>query len=208
MKFFTTTQGQVELPPGKKVVPAEEFSKLCEAADLLKQAKTDAKDLLDDVNNECVELKKEARRNGLQEGLEKFAEQLLVFDQKVKEIAISMQDEILGIALSAAKKIVGEELKTHPETIVNIVQQAIRPVLQHHQIKIWVNRSDLPLLDEKKEEIKNAFERIVSFGFEERADIEPGSCVVETEAGIINATLDNQWRAIQNAFESFDKGNA
>ena len=35
--------------------------------------------------------------------------------------------------------------------------------------------------------------------------IEPGGCIIETEAGIINAQLENQWRSLENAFESFMK---
>ena len=32
-----------------------------------------------------------------------------------------------------------------------------------------------------------------------------GVCIIETEAGIINASLENQWRALESAFEAFMK---
>ncbi|MCI5051518.1 MAG: hypothetical protein MRY21_00080 [Simkaniaceae bacterium] len=207
MKFLHLKKGDVEVPKDTKVVPAETFSDLIESSEILSQAKQDVEELIAGAKEECVELKKEAKRQGLQEGLEKFAEQLLIFDRKLKEVRLDVENQMLPLALEAAKKIVGEELKTNPEAIVSIVSKAIRPVLQHHNIKIWVNRADVPFLEKAKEALKGSFERIESFSIEERSDVTQGSCVIETEAGIINATIENQWRAIQNAFENFGKGD-
>jgi type III secretion protein L len=33
----------------------------------------------------------------------------------------------------------------------------------------------------------------------DRSDIQPGGCIIETEGGIINAQLENQWRVLENA---------
>lgn len=112
---------------------------------------------------------------------------------------------ILPLALKAAKKIVGEELKLHPDRIVDIVLNSLKPVTQHKKIIIYVNKVDLAMLEENREKLKQAFERLESLSVQERSDIEPGGCMIETEAGIINAQLENQWRALENAFESFHK---
>ncbi|MBI3211529.1 MAG: HrpE/YscL family type III secretion apparatus protein, partial [Simkania negevensis] len=41
------------------------------------------------------------------------------------------------------------------------------------------------------------------FSLEDREDIAPGGCIIETEAGIINASLANQWQALEAAFAAF-----
>ena len=64
---------------------------------------------------------------------------------------------------------------------------------------------DLEPLEKERSKIKKIFEHLDSFSLQERADIEPGGCIIETEAGIINAQLENQWRALESAFESFMK---
>ena len=33
--------------------------------------------------------------------------------------------------------------------------------------------------------------------------MEPGGCLIETEAGIINAQLENQWRSLEAAFKAY-----
>jgi type III secretion protein L len=60
-------------------------------------------------------------------------------------------------------------------------------------------------LEAAKSQIKKVFEHLESLSIQERSDIEPGGCMIETEAGIINAQLENQWRSLEIAFESFMK---
>lgn len=81
--------------------------------------------------------------------------------------------------------------------------QSLKPVVQHHKITIYVNKKDLTLIEENKSSIKEILEQVESLSIQERSDIEVGGCVIETEAGIINAQLENQWRALERAFKSF-----
>lgn len=205
MKYFSLTDQDVRTAPGQKIVPAEEFSTLKEAVDILKQAKHENIEFKKKMEKECEELKTQAYDDGYQEGLKKLNEKMLKLDHELKQFQIEIQKKVLPIALQAARKILGEELKTHPDRIVNITMQALKPVIQHHRVKIYVNRQDLEILEENKPKIKEILEQVQSFSIEERPDIEPGGCIIETEAGIINAQLENQWRALESAFEAFMK---
>jgi type III secretion protein L len=82
---------------------------------------------------------------------------------------------------------------------------ALKPVTQHRKVIIYVNKVDLEELEASKPKIKNLFEHLENLSIQERSDIEPGGCIIETEAGIINAQLENQWRSLEIAFESFMK---
>ncbi len=206
MKLFTLIRsGSIHFAKKTKIVPSEEFSELLKAKEIVTKAKQDTKALMEETHVECDKIKKDAYEEGLQKGLEEFNQQLLYLNQEIKQLRIELQQQILPLALKTAKKIVSDELKMNPEAIVNIVQQTLKPVVQAENIKIFVNKGDIPYLEKKKEDFKNLFERLDSLSIEERPDIEPGSCVIETEAGIINATLENQWRALEAAFENFAK---
>lgn len=203
--FSLIYKGDIKKTSSKKVIPAEEFSKLLEIQDLLKEATDDAQRLKEDTIAECIVLKKEAEEVGFQEGLVKFNIQLIHLDQKVKEMQHEMQKMILPLALKAAKKIVGEQLALNPESIIEIVIQALKPVRQNHEIKIFVSKEDKEALESAKEKLKALFDQLRILTIDERDDLTKGSCIIETEAGIINATLDNQWRALEAAFENFLK---
>jgi type III secretion protein L len=206
MKFFSLIyQGDVHTETDEKVISAKDYSTLLEAAEIVKKAKEDALAYRKEVEKECEKLKEEARKEGFDAGLLAFNEHTLFFEQELKKIRHETNKQILPLALKAAKKIVGTELKTHPETIVDIVLQALLPVTQNLRINIFVNKADKELLENEKARIKNILEQVESFSIQERPDVLPGGCIIETETGIINASLENQWRALEGAFDKYMK---
>lgn len=206
MKFFSLLSlKEVHAAPGQKIIPAAEFSELQKASDILKKAKREAEEHKKEAIQEAEKIKEDGFQQGLQEGLTSLDAHILALDKELKQIREEVHQKILPLALKAARKIVGEELNLHPDRIVDIVMTALKPVTQHHKIILYVNRQDLESLEKHKNKIRKIFERLDNFSLQERSDIEPGGCIIETEAGIINAQLENQWRALESAFESFMK---
>jgi type III secretion protein L len=203
MKLFSQIyQKQITTADKEKIIPAKDFSTLKKAADILKEVKKEASQYRQEIAAECETIKQSAYDEGFQQGLEKLNVIILKMEDKLKEVEEELKKSILPIALKAAKKILGEELKSHPDRIVDIIIQAIKPVIQHHRITIYVNKEDVPILEKNRQKIKMMTEQAEFFSIQERTDIERGGCIIETEAGIINAQLENQWRALQTAFEN------
>jgi len=207
MKFFTLFNKSEELhvPDNSKVVDKEAYSKLIDLESLVTKTKQDAEKYLEDIRKQGEEIKQKAHEEGFQEGLEKFNKAILKIEKEIRSLRDEFNKKILPVALKAAKKILGEELKLHPDRITDIVIQALKPVTQHHHIKIYVNKQDLATLERDKPQIKKILEQVETFVLQERNDVEPGGCIIETEEGIINAQLENQWRALEAAFKTFMK---
>ncbi|NNM43039.1 MAG: HrpE/YscL family type III secretion apparatus protein [Chlamydiae bacterium] len=206
MKFFSLIyQGDIHPSDNKKVIPANTYSTLVDAHQVLERAKEDASNYKKSVEEECEVLRENAKKEGFQEGLEKFHEHVIAFDGYLKEIRHEMHKQILTLALQTAKKIVAKELEQSPETIVDIVLQALQPVTQSHRIVIYVNKADRDILEKNKPKIKDIFEKVETLSIQERPDIQVGGCIIETESGIINAEIENQWRALEAAFDRYMK---
>lgn len=204
MKLFSYIQeGKVHLNAESKIVPKEEFCTLLNAIEVLEKAQKDAEQYREQVTVECEKLKEKAKEEGFSEGLLQFNEHLMTFEQELRRIRLEMQKAILPIALSAAKKIVSTELKTHPDTIVDIVLQALAPARQNHKIIIYVNKQDKEALETNKDRLKEILEQLQSLSIQEREDVSSGGCIIETESGIINASIENQWRALETAFQRY-----
>jgi len=203
MKFFSFSKEEIHPAPEKKIIPAEDFSTLITTNEILEKATEEIVNLKEKALKECETLKEEAKKKGFDEGLEVLNEHILKLDKTIKNLNEEYEKKVLPIALKAAKKILAAELKTNPEAIVNIVKGALKPVSQHVKVKIFVNKQDLDILEKEKSKIKEILDQVQSFSLEERNDIEPGGCIIETEKGIINAQLENQFRAIEAAFQSF-----
>lgn len=206
MKFFSLISNkEVRAAPGQKIIPAKEFSTLEAANEILKTVKGEAAEFKKLTAVEAEKTKELAFQEGFQEGLVSLNMHLLALDKELKNLREEVQKKILPLSLKAARKIIGEELRLHPDRIVDIVLASLKPVTQHRKIIIYVNKADLETIEGSRSKIKKIFEHLDSLSIQERADIEPGGCMIETEAGIINAQLENQWRALESAFESFMK---
>lgn len=206
MQFFSLiSQKQVTPATGQKIIPAKEFSSLKKAADILKIVKEEALEYKKETAKECEIEKENAFKEGFQEGLISLNEKIISLDKTLHNIEEDFKNKILPIALAAAKKIIGTELKISPEVIVDIVIQALKPVIQSHTIKIYVNKDDLNILEDHRNKIKDLLSQVKIFAIEERSDVNPGGCLIETETGIINAQLESQFRALESAFEKFMK---
>lgn len=198
-------QGEVTLAENTKIIPKDDFSTIIETKALLAKAHEDIEKLQQETKEECIRLKEQAKEKGHKEGLESFNAHILALDAKVKEVKLEMQNMILPLAIQAMKKILGSELELKPEKIVDIVQQALKPVSQNYEIKILVSKEDREIIENNKDKIKSHLDHIKVFSIEERDDLESGSCRIETETGIINATLDSQFRALEAALKPYFK---
>lgn len=196
-------QGDIHAATDEKLIPAEDFSVLVSASEILEKAIEDAEAYRQETEKECDQLREEAKNKGFAEGLALFNEHLIHFDTQLKTIQHDTHQTILPLALTAAKKIVAKELELHPETIVDIVLQTLAPITQSHRIIIYVNKADKEILEKHKSRIRETLDQIQSLSIQERQDILPGGCIIETESGIINATIENQWRALEKAFEKY-----
>ncbi len=189
----------------EKIIRKDEFEELLSAKEILEKAKEESEQAIAKAHNESIVIKEKSAQEGFQEGLNRFNEQMLLFEDKLKVLKHELQKAVLPLVLKATRKIIGAELEQNPESILSIVMQSIKNVTQSKVVKLYVCRSDLEILETKKEELKKNFDNLESFQIEERSDIEKGSCIIETERGILNATLENQYRALERALEAHMK---
>ncbi len=206
-KFFSLLHGgSVHIAPKKKVIPAEQIGTLVNAQEVLSKVQLDAEQYRREVVAEAENLKEQAERAGFEEGFKQWSDRVSALEEEIKKVRQDTEKQILPIALKAAKKIVSKELELSSEAIVAIVSSNIKAVSQHKRVTIYVNQQDLQALEAARPKLKELFESLEALSIRPRSDIQPGGCVIETEAGIINAQIDNRWRILEAAFETFLKG--
>lgn len=204
MKLFSLIfEGSVSTSSRKKIIPAKELGELLEAKNLIQKAKEEAKQLHIQTEEECKLLRQQAQKEGFQKGLEEFNEHLLSLNEEAQKIYHDMQRKILPLALKAAQKIVKKEIETFPNTIVDIVMQVIYAAKNNKRITIFVNKHDVEVLEKNKPKIKQILDQVQVLSVQEKEDVSPGGCIIETEAGIINASIENQWLALELAFDRY-----
>ncbi|OGN62881.1 MAG: hypothetical protein A3F09_00070 [Chlamydiae bacterium RIFCSPHIGHO2_12_FULL_49_11] len=198
--------GDKKVALGKgKVIPKEDFETVVSTHEMVEAAGKSIEAAWKKAKKEIAKLRSEEKQKGFEEGLSQLYEHFLVFEQELKVLRHEIQMQILPLVLKSVKKIIGDALEAHPEFIVDVVFQSIKGALQSRIVRIYVNKKDLPHIEAAKERIRAPFEHLENLHFDTRADIEEGSAIIETEKGIINATLESQFRALERAFETFKK---
>lgn len=205
-KFFSLIYGEKnKIAPNKKVIPADDIGMILDAQEVLEKVKQDAEKYKLEVAEECEKHKELARQEGFAEGFQKWAEHIAKIEEEIIKVRQDIEKMLIPVALKAAKKIVGREIELSENTIVDIVSNTLKAVSQHKKITIYVNKKDLDPLEISRPRLKEIFESLEVLSLRERADIARGGCVIETEGGIINAQLENQWNALERAFANLMK---
>ena len=204
MNLFTLiNKEEVHPAPKTKVISSEDFSKLIEASEIVAKTKQEDIEFRLAVAKECESLKELAELAGFEEGLKRWNEQIELLEHEIRKVRKEMENAIVPLALTAVKKIIGRELETKPEAIVDVVATALKSVSNHRRIAIYVNGADLEQVEAQRSRLKALFEHLETLSISARDDVQPGGCKIESESGIINAQLSNQLSALEAAFRNF-----
>lgn len=200
-KFFSLIHGEnIHIAPDTKVIPSDSISKLIDAQDVLEEVKKDAELFKKEVVSEMEKLKAQAQKEGFEQGYSEWIEKIAELENEIKKVRGDVQKMIVPIALKASQKIIGREIETSEKTVIDIISNSLKSVAQHKKIRIYVNPQEFEIIEKNRDQIKKIFENLETLSIQPKEDVDPGGCVIETEGGIINAQLENQWMILENAF--------
>jgi type III secretion protein L len=205
-KLFSLIKDGAFYPaPKTKVITAKEFSVLLDASEVLGLVQEDAQDFKIKEVEEIESLKAQAQKEGFEVGFKSWAEAVAHLESEIVRVRADLEKMIAPIAIKAARKILGRELEQSSEAIIDVVSTSLKAVAQHKKIAIYVNKKDFAALEANRPRLRDLFESLESLSIRESTDVESGGCIIETEGGIINAQLENQWSILENAFENLLK---
>lgn len=205
-KFFSLLQGEkLHLAPGVKIIPGESISTIMHAEEVLKTVNIQSEEYKMQVAAECEKLKEQAKQEGFEKGYFDWIEKLALLDEEIKKVRKEAENMIFPIALKAAKKIVGRELEISKSAVTDIISNSLKSVASHKKIKLYVNKKEFEQVERNKEQLKKIFENLEVLSIIPQDNIESAGCIIETEGGIINAQLENQWMILETAFQRLAK---
>jgi type III secretion protein L len=144
---------------------------------------------------------KEAKRgydDGYATGKAEMAKQLAELTVKSADNIKYLESSIAGLVVKALQRIVGEVDRR--ELIVDIVRQALKAVKNQQEAILKVSPQD-------SQAVRDNLKEILSDGavdyLEVVADsrLKAGTCILETDLGVVDASLDVQVEAIIGAFK-------
>ncbi|MBS2032831.1 MAG: type III secretion system stator protein SctL [Deltaproteobacteria bacterium] len=193
------SQPRMAVAPRRAVMGAEEVEARGEAHGIVAQAEQRAAAIIAKAEQERAQVLAKAREEGRQLGYGEMTEILARAKIQAGELLKATEPEVVKLAMKAAERIIGAELATDEDTILRIVAKAIEQLRQSKELIIRANPDDVEILRREKRKLLEHIGRLKDIGFREDPAVQRGGCVIETEAGTVDAQLSTQLELLQRA---------
>lgn len=142
------------------------------------------------------------QQSGLQAGYAEGRAQALAEAERIGNLAARLEealsgldagvaDELLALALEIARQVVRSELVAQPESLLNVVREALAQ-LPHQHAAIYLNPEDASLVRSYLgDQLSHAGHRI-----HEDPKLARGDCVIEAGGSQIDASAATRWRRV------------
>ena len=187
--------------PSGRVLKAAEVAEFVEANEVLEKARQRAEAITRQAEDAYEERRQEGYRDGQEEGRLEHAEKVLETVLSSVEYLEGLEQTIVEVVTSSIRKVIGE--LDEKEVIVRIVRNALTLVRNQQRVTIRVAPADEAAVSEALTIMTQAGPGGSSF-LDVVADgrLERGACLLESELGVVDASLETQLKAFENAFHA------
>ncbi|MDX2493529.1 MAG: flagellar assembly protein FliH [Desulfuromusa sp.] len=146
------------------------------------------------------------RREGLDsadENLETAAQALAVAAEEISRLRESLaknsSQDMLRLVMAISEQIIRREVAADPKVILTIIETALQSSVRTDQYRIQINPVDLESVTQQKPLFLASISGLKNLSIETDAAISPGGCRIDSDLGDVDATIETQLEAIQQA---------
>lgn len=169
----------------------------------------DDRNLISRAQEEAGTIRLNAQKEGYQEGLEQAKEDIEQLRNAIVSFANSKQEvfeyiapDILEISVDIARKIVKKEIEQNPQIVLDSILEILKSLSKDEtRLNIKVNPEQVDLIKENLPNILSASATEAKIRVLPDDEIEAGSCVIVTNNGIVDATIQTQLEIIKEALK-------
>ena len=186
-------------------IAAEDAAALVKAEEIVAAAEAEAARIRDEAAKACEAEKARGYAEGLAEGKQEILMQKLdLIDASVSYME-SVEQKMSDIVMKALKKCVAEI--GDKELVCQIVKKAMQAIVRNQRmITVRVSPDMAPVVRARVQKILEDFPSVSAMDVAEDGSLSGTACVVETESGIVEASIDGQLEAIEKSIrKSFSK---
>jgi len=200
--------GEIEGNREAIVAPAHE-----EAERVLRKAREDAETIRDQAYQQgweagCREANERLEGEIRERLAEKYGEQVSQLVQSLKQVIGTLdsgrepllkatRNDLLKLAVRIAQVIVKKEVQVPGEVAKLNLEECIRRSARHTELVALVSEQDLETLKAVVPEMEEIAGPESSVKLEADADIMPGGCLVRSQSGEVDATVETQLREVE-----------
>ncbi|MBV9155120.1 MAG: hypothetical protein JO097_02590 [Acidobacteriaceae bacterium] len=168
-----------------------------DASEIIAQAQDEAQQIVSEAQKKAQSISDSAREDGYQTSAAQWYDALAQARESRDRYLAANETALLKLAVRIAEKLIGQELRTSPDTVLGIVKEALRSARRAASIVIHAHPADAVLLNERISALRKLAGLTREIEIIPDAGLSRGDCVVESEIGVIDARLDTQLKNIE-----------
>lgn len=164
----------------------------------LQESERLAGEIIEQARQEAVSIKEEAREVARQEVIAEFHDVLAHARGEYDRLIADAEQDIVALAMQVAQRILQHRFEVEPQTLKHMIEGSLELVRDKRQITVRVHPDDLSRVHAWHQDFLRQVETTSLF-FEADAELSPGDCLIDTEAGRIDARVSVQLENFQRA---------
>jgi type III secretion protein L len=184
-------------PPEKKVIKADDYLAYANGREIIENAEAQAREIVAEAERVYEREKERGYQDGLLEANLRASEHMIDTVSNTVNYFANVEDQMVQLVLQALRKVVGD--MDEAELIRRIVHHALNVVRNQKQVTLRV-------APDQVEELRSGINTIIadypSINFVEVvADgrLRKGGCILESDIGIIDASIEVQLEAFRRS---------
>jgi len=184
----------------RRVVKATEMATVCSAEEIIAAAEADAARIREEAKVAFEEEKKRGYEKGLADGKMEIAMQKLDLLDSSVAFMEGVEQKMADVVLKALKSFVVEV--GDKEMVVNIVRKTLNAVIRtQRHVTLKVAPEMVSVVKERVAALRQDYPTVESFDVIEDSRLKGPACILETEAGVADASVDTQLAAIEKSLQ-------
>jgi len=189
-----------KLVSDRRIVKATDVATVSTAADIVAAAEAEAARIREEAKAAFEAEKKRGYEEGLQNGKMEIA--MLKLDQVDQSVAFmeSVEGKMADVVMKALRSCVVEI--GDKEMVVNIVRKTLSAVIRtqrHVTLKVAPEMAEA--VKERLAELRQAYPTVETFDIVDDERLKGPACILETEAGVADASVETQLAAIEKSLK-------
>jgi len=187
----------LEFVENRAILPAREYAALVEAEGLIEAARAEAERIRREAEEEYARRRAEGYETGLEKGKAEIAERMVDYMGRSAAYFSKVEGVLIDVVMRAARRVIGEF--DQKEVVERVVRRALEATRNEGHVTVRVAPA---LADDLKSRIGNILGEFPKVEFLEvvpDSRVPEGGCILETELGFVDASLETQFKAIEKA---------
>ncbi|AIW14388.1 HrpE/YscL family type III secretion apparatus protein [Vibrio tubiashii] len=199
VSFVEIKTDNLQLAPGLKVLKAREYLSYLDSQHLVEAAHAKAGTIVESAQQAYESEKQRGYQDGLQKAEIENAQTMIATLAKCNDYYLQVEQKMTGVVLDAVRKII--DTFDDVDTTVSVVREALQLVSNQKQVILHVHPEQVIDVREKVSSVLSDFPEVGYVEVVADARLKNGGCILETEVGIIDASIDGQLQALKQAME-------